>query len=67
MHTPCPAWPPSHHAPARLLACHRRPQVSPAESTAYMCELYARCQETRKKTLGELEAKYLQPLGRPRK
>jgi hypothetical protein len=45
----------------------RRPQVSAAENAAYMCELYARCQETRKKTLADLETKYLQPLGRPRK
>jgi hypothetical protein len=32
-----------------------------------MCSLYERCLEQKKKTEEELAAKYLQPLGKPRK
>jgi hypothetical protein len=37
-------------------------RTTPSENTAYMVELYERCQETRKKTHAELADKYLQPL-----
>ncbi|GLC61277.1 hypothetical protein PLESTB_001738800 [Pleodorina starrii] len=42
-------------------------QVSAEEQQAYMCQLYQRCLENRKKTQEELAAKYLKPLGAPRK
>lgn len=42
-------------------------KVSASDQQAYMVELYERCLETRKKTAEELSAKYLQPLGKPRK
>eukprot|EP00201_Polytomella_parva_P009336 CAMPEP_0175067784 /NCGR_PEP_ID=MMETSP0052_2-20121109/17296_1 /TAXON_ID=51329 ORGANISM="Polytomella parva, Strain SAG 63-3" /NCGR_SAMPLE_ID=MMETSP0052_2 /ASSEMBLY_ACC=CAM_ASM_000194 /LENGTH=392 /DNA_ID=CAMNT_0016334715 /DNA_START=51 /DNA_END=1229 /DNA_ORIENTATION=+ len=42
-------------------------KVSPEEQQAYMVELYDRCLESRKKTAEELAAKYLKPLGMPRK
>ncbi|GIL72271.1 hypothetical protein Vretimale_429 [Volvox reticuliferus] len=41
--------------------------VSVEEQQAYMCELYQRCLDNRKKTKEELAAKYLKPLGPPRK
>ncbi|GLI64209.1 hypothetical protein VaNZ11_007401 [Volvox africanus] len=41
--------------------------VSVDEQQAYMCELYQRCLDNRKKTKDELAAKYLKPLGPPRK
>ncbi|GIL45410.1 hypothetical protein Vafri_2661 [Volvox africanus] len=41
--------------------------VSVDEQQAYMCELYQRCLDNRKKTKEELAAKYLKPLGPPRK
>ena len=37
------------------------------EKTAYMCELYSRCIESKKKTEAELAERYLKPLGKPRK
>ncbi len=39
-------------------------QTNPDEQREYMCELYTRCIESKKKTEEELAAKYLQPLGR---
>ncbi|GFR45547.1 hypothetical protein Agub_g6941 [Astrephomene gubernaculifera] len=41
--------------------------VSAEGQQAYMCQLYQRCLENRKKTQEELAAKYLKPLGQPRK
>ncbi|EFJ51639.1 hypothetical protein VOLCADRAFT_103274 [Volvox carteri f. nagariensis] len=41
--------------------------VSAEEQQAYMCELYQRCLDNRKKTKEDLAAKYLKPLGPPRK
>ncbi len=43
------------------------PQVSADEQQAYMCDLYQRCLDNKKKTQAELAAKYLKPLGQPRK
>ena len=40
--------------------------VSQDEQKEYMCELYSRCLEKKKKTEEELAAKYLQPLGKMR-
>lgn len=42
-------------------------QVSLDEQKEYMCGLYERCLEAKKKTEAELAAKYLQPLGKPKK
>jgi hypothetical protein len=51
---------------------HGREVLSPIktvtyeEQTAYMCELYSRCIETKKKAEEKLAEKYLKPLGRPK-
>jgi hypothetical protein len=45
----------------------RAVQVSVEEQKEYMCTLYERCLESKKKTEEELTAKYLQPLGKARK
>lgn len=37
------------------------------EQTGYMCALYDRCRESKKKTKAALAAKWLKPLGTPRK
>ncbi|KAG2428717.1 hypothetical protein HXX76_011421 [Chlamydomonas incerta] len=42
-------------------------QVTSEDQQAYMCNLYQRCLDNRKKTQEELAAKYLKPLGQPRK
>lgn len=42
-------------------------EVTKEENIAYMSQLYERCKETRQKTHETLAAKYLQPLGKPRK
>eukprot|EP00198_Chlamydomonas_reinhardtii_P009172 XP_001698509.1 flagellar associated protein [Chlamydomonas reinhardtii] len=42
-------------------------QVTQEDQQAYMCNLYQRCLDNRKKTQEELAAKYLKPLGQPRK
>jgi hypothetical protein len=55
------AWQYSSSLP--LFPAAVRLKVTINESTSYMCELYERCQEAHKKTLAELESKYLQPLG----
>lgn len=41
--------------------------VSNDEQTQYMCQLYSRCAESKKKTQQELADRYLQPLGKPRR
>lgn len=38
-------------------------QATAADQKAYMCELYSRCMETKKKTEAGLAQKYLQPIG----
>lgn len=42
-------------------------QVTYDEQKEYMCELYDRCLAKKKKTQEDLAAKYLKPLGQPRK
>ncbi|KAG2449648.1 hypothetical protein HYH02_005180 [Chlamydomonas schloesseri] len=42
-------------------------QVTQEDQQAYMCNLYQRCLDNRKKTQEQLAAKYLKPLGQPRK
>lgn len=44
-----------------------RPQVSDDDNREYLCSLYERCINSKKKTEEDLAAKYLQPLGKPRK
>jgi hypothetical protein len=39
-------------------------KVSDDEQRDYMCTLYTRCLDQRKRTQEELSAKYLQPLGK---